>query len=440
MANVDRSPLTNWRRRLNHQSVRLCLVFGTLSFVQSFADPTEGLLAQPVRALLGMWGTPTAGITAFSALLAVPWALKPLFGLLTDFVPIAGTRRRSYLAITGALAAGVFLGLWAIPLPPGAQRALLAWLLVPTAALVFSDVVTDALMVERGQPLGLTGRLQAVQWGSSYASGLIAGSLGGALSESGRQDLGYLLCGAGALVLLMVTVFYVREPRQAADPTGLRNAATTLWLTVRSPAVIGVGGFLFLWNFNPFSTVVLHLHMTRALGFSEQFYGHSVSLLSLAAIAACLSYGVYAKHVPRHILIHLSIVLGVLSTLGYLLLKEERSAVIITLGIGFTYMTATLVQLDLAAQACPPAAAGTVFASLMALSNISMSLSTWLGGDLYDRFAARWGSGVSFRALVAIGASLTACCWAMMPILSRVIPHGAAAETGANEDENEPRA
>src|SRR5262249_22784781 len=128
MANVVRSPCTNWRRRLDHESVRLCLLFGTLSFVQSFAEPTEGLLSQPVRALLGTWGTQTAGIAAFSALLALPWAVKPLFGLLTDFIPIAGTRRRSYLAITSALAGGVFLGLWAIPLHSGAQRALLAWL------------------------------------------------------------------------------------------------------------------------------------------------------------------------------------------------------------------------------------------------------------------------------------------------------------------------
>jgi hypothetical protein len=43
-------------------------------------------------------------------------------------------------------------------------------------------------------------------------------------------------------------------------------------------------------------------------------------------------------------------------------------------------MTATLIQLDLAARSCPPEAAGTVFATLMALENFAASLSTWLGG------------------------------------------------------------
>jgi hypothetical protein len=30
------------------------------------------------------------------ALLAVPWTIKPAFGLLSDFVPLFGSRRRNY--------------------------------------------------------------------------------------------------------------------------------------------------------------------------------------------------------------------------------------------------------------------------------------------------------------------------------------------------------
>lgn len=422
MATADLGSLPSRGRGFRRQSLRLCLLFGALSFLQGFCEPTEGLLSQPARSLLGGWGTTTAEIATFSALLALPWAFKPLFGLLTDFFPVAGTRRRSYLIGASALASAALFGLWAVPLEAGARTPLLVWLFIPTAALVFSDVVADALMVEYGQPLGLTGRLQAVQWASAYASGLIAGTLGGLLSEHNRQDVGYLLAGGGTLIALVIAILYVREPAHLADTAGFRAAFGTLWRAARSPAVLGVGGFLFLWNFNPFSTVVLHLHMTRAMGFSEQFYGHSLSLLSLAAIAACLSYGFYARRVPRRILVHLSIALGVATTLAYLAMTDQLSAVLVTLAIGFTYMTATLIQLDLAAQACPPEAAGTVFASLMALSNISMSLSTWLGGDLYDRGAARWGSTVSFRVLVVIGAAFTSCCWLLVPILNRVFP------------------
>ena len=40
---------------------------------------------------------------------------------------------------------------------------------------------------------------------------------------------------------------------------------------------------------------------------------------------------------------------GVLSTLAYWGLRDEQSAIVISVLVGFTYMTATLIQLDLAA-------------------------------------------------------------------------------------------
>ncbi len=397
----------------------LGLLFGAFSFLQSFGEPNEGLLAQPVRSLLVSWGRSTGEVAAFSALLAIPWFFKPLYGLLTDFVPLAGGRRKGYLIAASGVAAFALLGVWAAPVGFGAKGNLLACLLVPTAAVALSDVAADALMVERGQALGLTGRFQAIQWACAYASGLIAGTLGGALSGRGRQDLAFLLCGVAAVVALVLSAVCVREPVRAPTGGTARDAIRALTRATRSPAVLGVGGFLFLWNFNPFSTAVLHLHMTRALGFSEQFYGNSVSMLSFASIVACLAYGLYAPRVPRHLLAHASIALGVVSTLAYLAMTDERSALLVTLAIGFTYMTATLIQLDLAAQACPPEAAGTVFASLMALSNLSMSLSTWLGGAWYERGEARWGSVTSFRVLVLVGSAFTAGCWLIVPALPR---------------------
>jgi hypothetical protein len=87
--------------------------------------------------------------------------------------------------------------------------------------------------------------------------------------------------------------------------------------------------------------------------------------------------------------------------------------------VGFTYMTAMLIQFDLAARACPPRIAGTVFALFMALSNLSTSLATGLGGDWYESGEIRWGSTTSFNVLVGIGAGTTALCWLLWPLLRR---------------------
>jgi hypothetical protein len=65
----------------------LAVLFGCVYFIQGIAEPTQGLIAQPVRSLLGDWGTPASTIGVFMGIVSIPWSIKPLFGLLADFVP-----------------------------------------------------------------------------------------------------------------------------------------------------------------------------------------------------------------------------------------------------------------------------------------------------------------------------------------------------------------
>ena len=151
------------------------IFFAVLYFVQSVGDPTSGLIAQPVRSLLRSWGESPAELAALMALLALPWTIKPAFGLLSDFVPLLGSRRRSYLLLANGLAAGSLLLLAFIPLAPGSHGLLFALLLPTTMAIALGDVIVDALMVEKGQPLGLTGRFQSIQWTAANTALLLTG-------------------------------------------------------------------------------------------------------------------------------------------------------------------------------------------------------------------------------------------------------------------------
>lgn len=403
------------------ETTGLVLLFGAMYFVQGIAEPTEGLIAQPVRSLLKSWGYSAAGIAGFGALLALPWSLKPLYGLLTDFVPINGTRRRSYLLLTSAASVLGLACLYFIPVPVGAYRQLLFLLLVPTVGVAFSDVVVDALMVEKGQPRGLTGLLQSVQWAAMYGGSILAGLVGGYLSQHGHQQEGFLMCAVTSFATLLLAWFYVKETPQAAKKGRLGLATKELAGAARKPAVLAAAAFLFLWSFNPFSMSVLYLHMTKQLAISEQFYGFTISLLSVGAIVGSLAYGTYCRRVPMSRLIHLAIAAGVLSTLAYCGVTGKTSAAIISVIVGFTYLTGSMVQFDLAARACPVAAAGTAFAMLMALSNLSLSMSTALGGWLYDDWSAKWGATTAFNSLVIAGALSTCACWLLVPLLNSAI-------------------
>ena len=400
----------------------LGFLFGAFAFCQGVAEPTEGLISQPVQALLTRWGHGPAEVGAFAAMVALPWSLKPLYGLLTDFVPLFGRRRKSYLILTSGTAAVALFAVAMVPAPwPSARYGwLLGWLAAATLAWSFSDVVVDALMIDRGRPLGLVGRFQAAQWGSAYAAGILTGVGGGWLSQHGREGGGFLLCGAASAATFLMATFAVREPSDPRPAAGFRESARVLGRASRSPTVLGAGAFLFLWNFNPFSTVVLRQYMTGVLGLGEGFYGITQSLFAVGSILACLAYPAMAVRVTTPNLVRISIVLGVASTLAYWGLTGRASAVAVTLVVGPVYMTATLIQLDLAARACPPEAAGSVFAILMALENLAASLSIGLGGWAYERGVGLWGPEISFRVLVGVGAGFTAASWAFLPLLRGV--------------------
>lgn len=399
---------------------RLALLFGLIYFVQGIGDPTEGLVAQPTRSLLREWGIGADAIAGFMLIIGLPWYLKPLLGLLTDFVPIFGSRRRSYLLLATLMAGVGLLFAGSLELSPGSTGALMLVLLVPATCIALSDVVADALMVENGQALGLTGRLQSVQWGSLYAAGMLTGFIGGLLSGHGLQQLGFVIAGVFSLLsFLFAWRVLAREPKEGPlHDQGRRTMRLTL-AAIRHGYVVPIALFLFLLNFNPFSADVLYVYLTGPLQLGDSLVGVSYSAGSAGSIAGCVAYGLLAPRLGVRSIVHLSLAAMIMTSLSYIALGGAASALVIASITGFAWMTSTLAQLDLAARYCPAASAGTIFATLMGLSNLSLALASRLGGSWYESWTMRLGADRAFDSLVLIGTACTAACWLAILILPR---------------------
>src|SRR5215470_20415709 len=83
---------------------RLMLFFALVYVVEGIGQ-ADGLISQPLNYYLKQvyqW-TPVQ-ITAFLTVLNLPWFIKPLYGIVSDFVPLFGYRRKTYLALASALA------------------------------------------------------------------------------------------------------------------------------------------------------------------------------------------------------------------------------------------------------------------------------------------------------------------------------------------------
>lgn len=406
--------------------IGIVLLFAALYFVQGMNETATGLVHQPIYSLLKRWGTNPGQMTTLVALLGWPWCCKPLFGLLSDFVPFAGYRRKSYLVATAFMTSVCFCGLYTLmPLPSGSRMFLMLSLMIPTFAVTFADVVLDALVIEAGQPRGITARLQSVRWGASYAATILTGQLGGKLCQRHHEAWAFLICGLLATAALVLTVLCVREPRVVAVEDDLPTIRSTFAQAMRSRAVLWVGAFLFLWHFNPFTESVLYLHITGTLaarGMNDAFYGDMISMLAVGSIAACVTYGVYGRKLPMRWMVPVAVAGGVASTLTYGFIAGHASAMVVSLVVGFTYMTANLVQCDLAARACPLHAAGTIFGLFMALCNVSTLVATAAGGFCYKWAVDQWGPHGGFRAVLVLGALFTILAWPA----GRRIPHLAA--------------
>jgi MFS family permease len=391
--------------------------------VQSVGDPTSGLIAQPVRSLLKSWGESPAALGALMALLAVPWTIKPIFGLLSDFVPLFGSRRRNYLLLANGLAALSLLLLAFVPIEPGSLWLLFALLLPTTMAIALGDVIVDALMVEKGQPLGLTGRFQSIQWAAANAALLLTGVLGGYVAEERAQSLGFAFCGALWLFAFAVAWRYSGDREDAhLDAASLSETGAALIGVLRDKLFLAVCALLTLWSFNPVWGSVLYVHTTEDLGFSEQDFGNVTSAFFLGSLLGSVGYGIYCRSVRLSRLLHLSILAAIVSNAVYWQLGSLTSAYLVSAIAGAAYMTGTLIQLDLTARIIPAKAAATVFASVMAVTNFAGSGSEAFGGWLFEVAKASYGRETAFSLVVAVSVAAAVSCWLLVPSLRRAAP------------------
>lgn len=391
----------------------------------------------------GMWGLPDLSLTfllkdkfrfspadvaTFYTIATIPWYIKPLYGLISDFLPIWGYRRKSYfiLATLVAVLAGLSLGGSAM----GTYQLTLALFTLMALGFAFADVLADALMVENGQPLGITGSLQAVQWGAISVALVIVGVAGGYLAEHVPLNIAFRLTAIFPAVTFLMVFWAVRETPRGSDPEVFRRTWRSVRGGIGSKRLWVVAGFIFFFNFSPSFGPSLVYYMTDTLGFSKVFIGTLDSISAASGIVGAALYFVYSKSFPLRRIISWSIGFGVAGTLAYLGLVGQASAVAIYVIFGSVNLIALLAFLDLAARACPKEAEGTFFALLMSIFNVGMKGSAIVGGWLY--------ATVGYNRLVLISAAFTAVAWLLLPLVKvdelepRAEPEGAVSPAPAS--------
>uniref|UniRef100_A0A8R7TK83 Folate-biopterin transporter 2 n=2 Tax=Triticum urartu TaxID=4572 RepID=A0A8R7TK83_TRIUA len=328
-----------------------------------------------------------------------PWVVKPIWGLLTDVVPVAGYRRRPYFLLAGVIGATSMLMI-SLQSNLGLIPAVLA-LTVQSAGAAIADVTLDALVAQNSithPPLAAD--MQSLCGFCSSFGSLIGYSISGLLVHSmGAQGALGLLSIPSALVfsagILLkesrVTNFSYKQVHKK-----FYKAIQTMGTTLKCPEVwrpclyiyvslnlsLDIQGGMFYW----------YTDRLTGPGFSEEFVG---VIYAVGAVGSLLGVVLYQSALKdynfRSMLLWGQVLSSLTGMLDLALVTRLNTKIGIpdyvfaVIDCGVSVMIGKLQWMPvlvLCSKLCPPGIKGTFYALLMSIQNVGLLMSAWWGGLL----------------------------------------------------------
>jgi BT1 family len=167
-------------RSSESRQISRLMVFFALVYIVEGLGQTGGLIAQPLNYFLKqVYGWTPVQVTAYLTVLNLPWIIKPVYGIVSDFVPLFGYRRKAYLILANAAAAGAYLSVTRITAP----GPFVSLLLLTAYAMAISSALCGALLVENGQRLRASDAFVNQQWLWFNIAAMASAFIGGELIE-----------------------------------------------------------------------------------------------------------------------------------------------------------------------------------------------------------------------------------------------------------------
>lgn len=411
---------------------RLVALFALGYFCQAVGQ-AGGLINQPLNYYLkaGL-GLNPAQVSEYLAILTLPWVIKPVYGLVSDYLPLLGYRRKTWLILVNGVATLGFLWLSGLT----EVGTIITALTLTAFGIASSDVIIDALMVENGERTGMIARFQGVQWFwfkiGTILTALTGGYLASMFKPATALHVAATITMLAPVAVIIASYFVIREEPAAISMAQVRETSKSLIHALKSPTLRIAAAFLALWCFSPAFGTPLYYHMVDNLGFEQSYIGKLNAMLAVGAVGGAY---IFLRFFAGKTVVYravFSICAGIAGVLAYLALAQphDYSAVIaipLNLFVGMAAQIGTLTIFTLAASACPPKAAGFAFAVLMSLYNGVEQLSAILGSQLYEHVFER-----QLAPLLWVAAASFLLCFALVPLLRRiernpVAPGGAAA-------------
>ncbi|XP_059638673.1 probable folate-biopterin transporter 3 [Cornus florida] len=335
----------------------------------------------------------------YSGIILIPFIIKPLWGLLTDIVPINGYRRRPYFVFAGFL--GV-ISMLTLSLHKKLHPAFaLVSLMGASAGVAIADVTIDACITEKSiMHPPLAADMQSLCALSSSIGLLLGYSVSGILvHQIGPRGVFGVLCIPSGLVILVGVM--LKEPimhnfAYSRVNEKLLDASKAMWTALKCRFVWQPCLYMYL-------SLALCLNIHEGMfywytdaktgpSFSQEVVGSIFSIGAVGSISGVLLYQNVFKHHPfRQILFWTQLLYGASGMLDLILLFRINLKLgvpdffFVVIDEAVSHMIGRLKWMPLlvlSSKLCPSGIEGTFFALLMSIDHIGKLSSSWLGGIL----------------------------------------------------------
>lgn len=334
-------------------------------------------------------------VSVLLGIVVLPWTIKPVFGFISDGLPIFGYRRRPYLVLSGIVGAAAWVSLATIVHTSWGAAIAIAF---GSLSIAVSDVIVDSLVVERArtESTAKTGSLQSLCWAASAIGGLLTAYFSGLILQHFTTRTVFWITALFPLIVSGVAWLIAETPISKDDQQKHKSNFLTikhqlgqLRQAITQKSILLPTAFILIWQATPSADAAFFFFTTNELHFEPEFLGRVRLVTSFASLVGVWIFQRFLKTVPFRVIFGWSMVISASLGMTMLLLVTHTNRLLgiddhwFSLGdsliLSMMGKIALMPVLVLAAKLCPSGVEATFFALLMSIHNLGGMVSQGFG-------------------------------------------------------------
>ncbi|XP_050385526.1 probable folate-biopterin transporter 7 [Argentina anserina] len=378
----------------------------------------------------------------------LPMVGKPLYGLVSDAVYIAGQHRVPYLALGAFLQAVSWLAIAILSQSGISLSTMSLYLLLGNLGASIAEVANDAIVAEAGKQLtsskhsqpSSSGELQSFVWMASAVGGILGFFLGGfAIDRYAPQKMflfyGFIL-SVQFFICILVKENCLNLPKRRSD-AGIREKLSELSIALRKHEIAySITWFAASYAIIPSLTGTMFFYQTQYLNIDSSVLGISKVFGQAAMLMWSVIYNRHLKSVtPRTLISAIQVTMALFMISDALFVEgfyrnmglSDNIYVVVFSGLSEVLLFIKILPFSiLVAKLCPPGCEGSLMAFVMSAIAIAFIMSGYLGVALaaYVGVTGNEFSGLPLALLIQAFLTLLPLYWSScIPILELESDH-----------------